>query len=107
MKTIRVKMICDVDVFPDEDGGTIGAREDLAMRIEGLLAAGRVRHVEILPQDRRLTVRAKDGTRYAGECDYIPCDRRGKCLEGAACAGCAHADVLARMAIYEDILIER
>lgn len=108
MKTVRVKLVCDIDVVPDADGGTIGAREDIAMRIERLLAdAGRVRHVEILPESARMTARRADGVRYVGECDYIPCDRRGKCLDGAACAGCAHAAVLARMAIYEDILVGR
>lgn len=105
---VRVKMICDIEVDSDADGGTVGVRDALAMRVEGILAPdGRVRYVEILPVSRRLTQCYEDGARYVGECEYIPCDRRGKCLDGAACAGCAHADVMRRMAVYENVLCAR
>lgn len=105
---VRAKLICDVEIEPDADGGTIGAREDLAMRVDGLLApGGRMRFAELLPIMRRLTVHEREGVRYVGEGDYIPCDRKGKCLDGAACAGCAYAELLARMALYEDVLVAR
>ena len=105
---MRVKAVLDIEVETDADGGTIGAREELAMHLEALLApTGRVRFVELLPAARRLTVRENGAARYVGGCDYIPCDRRGKCLDGAACPDCAHAEVLARMALYEDALVAR
>lgn len=103
---VHVKLVCDIEVEADADGGTIGARDAIAARIEeALTGVGRLRYAELLPAGRRMTARGRDGVRYVGECDFIPCDRRGKCLDGAACAGCAHNDVLWRMAIYEDVLM--
>ena len=105
---VHVKLVCDIEVEADADGGTIGAREAAAARIEAALAeVGRPRYAELLSESRRLTMRDRSGVRYVGTCDYIPCDRRGKCLDGAACAECAHNDVLERMAIYEDGLVMR
>ena len=105
---VQVKLVCDIEVEADAGGGTIGARETVAARIEAALAdVGRLRYAALLPESSRLTLRDRSGVRYVGPCDYIPCDRRGKCLDGAACAECAHNDVLRRMAIYEDVLVMR
>lgn len=105
---VHVKLVCDIEVEADADGGTIGARDTVAAKVEAALAdVGRLRYAELLPESCRLTLRDRSGVRYVGTCDYIPCDKRGKCLDGVACAECAHNDVLRRMAIYEDVLVMR
>lgn len=103
-----VLMVVGIEVETDADGGTIGAREEMAMRIEPLLApGGRVRFVDILKQGR-MTAREENGeVRYVGEADYIPCNRKGACIDGYACEGCAHAGLLRRTAAYEDALMGR
>lgn len=103
-----VLMLIGIEVDCDADGGTIGAREEMAMRVESLLEpGGRVRFVDMLRRGR-MTAREEDGqVRYAGSAEYIPCDRKGRCMEGYACEGCAHADLLQRTAAYEDALMGR
>lgn len=95
-----MKLITIIDTPIDADGGTVGIRDAVAMAIEGA-GLGAVRFIAPLPEGRA-TVRKGERVMYTGACDFIPCDRRGACLEGMACAGCAHADVLARLAAFED-----
>ena len=95
-----MKLLFVLDAPPDADGGSIGLRDAAASALEPI---GAVRFIGELPGGR-VTRRAGDTVRYVGECDYIPCDRRGKCLDGAACAGCAHADALALLCKFEEIV---
>ena len=96
---MRYNMLIDV---PDDEETSEAFRERAAMAIEekGL---GRVRFVASIPGDRA-TVKHGDVIAYKGEMEYIPCNLRGKCLDGEACPGCAYADVLARLYEYERAL---
>ena len=99
----RLKAVLDVEVKADEGGDTIGIRDAIAAAVEGY---GRIRFVDTLTSGR-LTVRDAGGVRYAGECEYIPCNLQGKCMDGYACEGCALADVLRGTAAEEDALMRR
>ena len=88
------------DAPPDVDGGSVGLRDTVAAVLDVI---GRVRFIGELPSERA-TRREDDVVRYVGACDYIPCDRKGACLEGAACAGCAHADAMALLCRFEEIV---
>ena len=100
---VGLKLVIDIDAKTDSDGDTIGVREAIAAAIESY---GRVRFVDTLT-GRRLTARDEGGVRYNGECDYIPCNKKGACLDGYACEGCAFADLLKRAAVYEDALMRK
>lgn len=96
----KVKLLFVLDAPPDVDGGSIGLRDTVAAVLEPI---GRVRFVGEVPSER-VTRREGDVIRYIGESDYIPCARKGACLDGAACAGCAHADALALLCKFEEIV---
>lgn len=95
-----MKLLFVLDAPPDVDDGSIGLRDTVAAALDPI---GRVRFIGELPSER-VTRREGDVIRYVGECDYIPCDRKGACLDGAACAGCAHADALALLCKFEEIV---
>lgn len=93
-----MKLLFVLDAPPDVDSGSIGLRDAAASVLEPI---GAVRFIGELPGER-VTQREGDAVRYVGGCDYIPCNRKGACLDGAACAGCAHADALAVLCKFEE-----
>ena len=95
-----MKLLFVLDAPPDVDGGSVGLRDTVASEIGWI---GRVRFIGELPSER-VTRREGDVILYVGGSDYIPCVRKGACLDGAACAGCAHADALALLCKFEEIV---
>lgn len=89
-----------VAVIEVEDGADmIGVREALAYAVEPM---GMRPVMASRAPEGRLTEREGEAVRYVGGAEYIPCDMRGKCLDGLACEGCAHRDVLLRLCEVEE-----
>lgn len=95
MTTMKLLMVIDAE--EDAGGGSVGIREAISAVVEPLAA---VRFIAPLPMGR-VVEGSGDGLRYAGEGEYIPCDKRGKCLDGDVCPDCAYADILKRLHQYE------
>ncbi len=93
-----MKLLMVIDAEEDAGGGSVGIREAVSAAVEPLAA---VRFIAPLPGGR-VVEGGGDRLRYAGEGEYIPCDLRGKCLDGDVCPGCAYADVLKRLYQYEN-----
>lgn len=92
-----MKLLMVIDAEEDAEGGSVGIREAISAAVEPLAA---VRFIAPLPMGR-VVEGSGDGLRYAGEGEYIPCDKRGKCLDGDVCPDCAYADILKRLHQYE------
>ena len=92
-----MKLLMVIETEEDAGGGSIGIREAVSSAVEPF---GAVRYIALLPSGR-VVKGIGDRLSYSGEGEYIPCDLRGKCLDGDVCPGCAFADVMKRLCQYE------
>lgn len=94
----EMKLLFVLDTSPDVDGGSIGLRDAIASLLESF---GCIRFIGELPCGR-VTKREGNAVLYIGTSEYIPCNHKGACLDGFACAGCAHTDALEMLCKFEE-----